>query len=65
MPTGHLKLEQIHSDIRSMQATAEGLRLGSDNFPALHRNIRRIQAVLKMLELNVCDLVDLEQRTDR
>ena len=65
MPVGKLNLEQIHSDIRSMQTTAEGLRVVSDNFPALNRNIRRIQAVLKMLELDICDLVDLEQSTDR
>ena len=55
-----LDLQRIHTDIRSMQSTAEGLLSVSEHFPALNRNIRRIQAGLKMLELDICDLVDLE-----
>ena len=53
-------LKQIHNDIRTMQSMADGLLAGSTNFPALNRNIRRIQASLKMLELDICDLLDLE-----
>ena len=53
-------LKRIHYDIRDMQSLADGLLAGSANFPALNRNIRRIQASLKMLELDICDLLDLE-----
>jgi len=60
MPDKELDLQHIHSQIRAMQSTAEGLLPGSERFPALNRNVRRIQAALKMLELNICDLVDLE-----
>ena len=60
MTANGLDLQRIHNDIRSMQSTAEGLLGVSEQFPALNRNIRRIQAGLKMLALDVCDLVDLE-----
>ena len=63
MSVNDLDLQKIHSDIRAMQTTAELLLAGSKQFPALNRNVRRIQAGLKMLELNICDLVELEKRT--
>ena len=59
-----LDLQRIHTDIRSMQSTAEGLLTVSEHFPALDRNIRRIQAGLKMLELDICDLLDLEDSNE-
>jgi hypothetical protein len=58
-----MDLDQIYAGIRAMQSTAEDLLTGSEHFPALNRNLRRIQASLKMLELSVCDPVDLEKRS--
>ena len=63
MSTSGLDLQQIHADIRAMQAAAAGLLAGSESFPALNRNIVRIQAALKMLELDICDLVELKNHT--
>lgn len=53
-------LQRIHAGIRAMQSTAEELLSVSEHFPALNRNIRRIQAGLKMLELDICDVVEME-----
>ena len=61
MPDNELELQKIYSDIRAMQSRAELLLAGSEQFPALNRNVRRIQASLKMLELDICDLVELEK----
>lgn len=57
------ELQQIHTKIRTMQSIAEELRSISEQFPALNRNIRRIQASLQMLEIDICDPVELESRT--
>ncbi len=52
-------LSQINAKIRLMQDTAQDLnRLGQD-FPALTHNVARILASIKMLELNVTDIVEL------
>lgn len=50
------KIEQMANEISILKKTAENLKgLGSD-FPAVDRNIKRILASIKMLELNVSDL---------
>lgn len=52
-------LNEINDKIQLMKKTAEELsRLGED-FPSIARNTSRIQASVKMLELNISDLVDL------
>ena len=54
-------LSQINDKIRLMKdAAAELNRLGQD-FPALTRNVVRILASIKMLELNVTDIVELAE----
>ena len=54
-----IDLTEIDAKIQLMKQTAEELgRIGED-FPALTRNLVRIQASIKMLEINVCDLVHL------
>ena len=56
-----IHLEQIHAKIQVMKEAAEDLnRLGRD-FPAVARNTARIMASLKMLEINVSDLLHLGQ----
>ncbi len=48
-------------EISKLKETAEKLKdMGSD-FPAVERNIRRILASIKMLELNVSDLILTEE----
>jgi hypothetical protein len=54
-------MRQVDSKIRLMKKTAEELSQMGRDFPALARNTVRILASLKMLEINVSDVVDLEQ----
>ena len=53
-------LLEIAEKIQVMKRTAEELKRMGDNFPALTRNSVRILASVKMLEINVSDLVELE-----
>jgi hypothetical protein len=43
-----------------MKDTAEELKHLGENFPALTRNLVRIEASLKMLEINISDLIELD-----
>ena len=53
-------LDEINSKIRLMkQLTDELSQLGKD-FPAIYRNAVRILASIKMLEINISDLVELD-----
>ena len=55
-----IDLNEIDTKIQLMKKTAEELnRIGAD-FPALARNAVRILASVKMLEINVSDLVELD-----
>jgi hypothetical protein len=54
-------LNEIDSKIQMMKKTAEELALAGENFPAIARNIVRISAGIKMLEINISDIVDLEK----
>jgi hypothetical protein len=55
-----IDLNQINDKIQLMKKTAEELnRIGKD-FPTIARNTVRILASVKMLEINVSDLVELE-----
>ena len=53
-------LYEIDAKIQLMKKTAEELNRMGSNFPALARNTVRILASVKMLEINVSDLVELE-----
>ena len=54
-----LDLEKIDVKIQLMKQAAEELNEIGENFPALARNTIRILASVKMLEINVSDLLDL------
>ena len=54
-----IDLREIHVKIQSMMETAADLHRIGDRFPALEKNTARILASLKMLEMNVSDIVDL------
>lgn len=52
-------LHDINDKIQLLKKTAEELnRIGKD-FPAIARNTVRIMASVKMLEINISDLVEL------
>ena len=53
-------LKKIDEKIQVMKSTAEELNRLGDDFPALARNSVRILASIKMLEINVSDLVELD-----
>ena len=55
-----MDLNEMDRKIRSMKGTAEELKAMGDRFPALYRNVSRILASIKMLEINVSDLMDGE-----
>ena len=53
-------LKKMHEKIQVMKSTAEELNRMGENFPALARNSVRILASIKMLEINISDLVELD-----
>ena len=54
-----IDLKTINDKIQLLKKTAEELNQIGEDFPALARNTVRILASVKMLELNVSDLVEL------
>ena len=55
-----IELDKINQKIQLMKKTAEELNRIGENFPALARNTVRILASVKMLEINVSDLIELD-----
>ncbi len=55
-----IDINKINTNIQLLKKTAEELNRMSEDFPALARNTARILASVKMLEINVSDLVDLQ-----
>jgi hypothetical protein len=53
-------LKEIDAKIQTMKKTAEELGRAGEDFPAIARNIVRISAGIKMLEINISDVVELE-----
>ena len=56
-----IDLNSIHARIRTIETTARELEEFGQNFPAVQKNVTRILACVKMLALNVSDLVGLEK----
>ena len=54
-----IDLTQINDKIQLMKKTAEELNGIGQDFPSIARNTVRILASVKMLEINVSDLVEL------
>ena len=54
-----IDLNQINSKIQLMKKTAEELNRIGEDFPAIARNTVRILASVKMLEINISDLIEL------
>jgi archaellum component FlaC len=55
-----IDLKKINAKIQLMKKIAQELNQIGENFPAIARNTVRILASIKMLEVNVSDLVELE-----
>ena len=55
-----IDLAVINQKIQLMKQTAEELNRAGASFPALARNTVRILASVKMLEINVSDLLELD-----
>jgi hypothetical protein len=54
-----IDLNKINAKIQLMKKAAEELNQIGEDFPALARNTVRILASLKMLEINVSDIMEL------
>jgi hypothetical protein len=54
-----IDLNQINDKIQLMKKTAEELNRIGEDFPAIARNTVRILASVKMLEINISDLIEL------
>ena len=55
-----IDLNKINAKIQMVKQAAEELNQLGENFPALARNTVRILASVKILEINVSDLVELD-----
>jgi len=58
--TQQTELVEIDEKIKTMKKAALELQGMADDFPALSRNVARILSSIKMLELNVSDILDLQ-----
>ena len=56
-------IKKIHDKIQELKSTAEELKRMGENFPALARNSIRILASIKMLEIDVSDVVELDRES--
>jgi hypothetical protein len=54
-----IDMDSIHVNIQSARKAVEELKRLGEDFPAVARNVERMLASLKMLEINVCDLIEL------
>ena len=54
----HADLVEMQRKILSLRNTSEELKKSASDFPALARNTARILASIKMLELNLSDVLE-------
>jgi hypothetical protein len=57
--TKKVDLKELDGKIQSMKKAAEELKQMGEDFPALYRNISRVLAGIKMLELNISDVAKI------
>jgi len=53
MMSHEINLREVEQKVRLMRETAEELKEMADNFPALDRNLSRMLATIKILELTI------------
>jgi hypothetical protein len=56
-----IDMESLNLNIRSARRSVEELKRLGEDFPAVARNAERILASLKMLEINVCAVIELDR----
>lgn len=56
-----ISTEEISKKVRSLKETVQDIQGFSEDFPAVRRNISRIMASIKMLEINVVDVIHREE----
>ena len=56
-----IDMHSIDRKIQVIRKAGEELKLLSDNFPAVKRNTHRILASLKMMEINISDVLHLDE----
>jgi hypothetical protein len=54
-----IDIQTLYLKIGSVRKTMEEIKALGQDFPAVARNSERILASLKMLDINLCDLLDL------
>jgi len=54
------EIKKIDTRIKTIRRAAQDLKKLSGELPAIDRNAERILASVKMLEINITDLVELE-----
>ena len=54
-----IDMDTLHLYIQSARKAVEELKRLGEDFPAVARNAERMLASLKMLEINVSDVMDL------
>jgi hypothetical protein len=58
--TKQTDLAEMDNKIQTMKKAALDLKGMADQFPAVSRNVSRVLSSIKMLELNVSDILDLK-----
>jgi len=53
-----IDMDNLNLNIRSARKAVEELKRLGEDFPSVARNAERMLASLKMLAINVCDLMD-------
>ena len=55
-----IDMDNLHRNIQSARKAVEKLKRLGEDFPAVARNAERMLASLKMLEINVSDVIEME-----
>ena len=55
-----INLSEVDKEIKQLKRTSELLMDQSERFPSLEKNTSRILASIKMLEINISDIVELD-----
>jgi hypothetical protein len=55
-----IDMDDLHRNIQSARKAVEELKRLGEDFPAVARNAERMLASLKMLEINVSDVIEME-----
>ncbi|MBW1996984.1 MAG: hypothetical protein JRJ29_03360 [Deltaproteobacteria bacterium] len=57
-----IPLKEINRKVQEMKVKAAELKEMADDFPALYRNVARILASIRVLELNISDVVEMGEK---